>query len=62
MTVLQQEQMGGLQVLHQNQWVNVRPVVLIINNLDVLQVIAVGSACIVVFHLQPAFVLLRFEG
>lgn len=39
LTVLQQDQIGGLQILHENQWVDVTPVhgALIVNVGDLLQ-------------------------
>ena len=41
LTVLLQDQVGGLQLLHENQWVNVNPVpgALVINTGDLLQVV-----------------------
>lgn len=41
LTVVLQDQIGGLQVLHENQWINVNPVPgsLVINTGDLLQVI-----------------------
>ncbi|KAB1219182.1 hypothetical protein CJ030_MR3G008351 [Morella rubra] len=42
LTVVLQDQMGGLQVLHENRWVNVLPISgsLIINLGDVMQLIS----------------------
>ena len=40
MTILVQDQLGGLQILHENQWVDVTPVhgALVVNIGDLLQV------------------------
>jgi len=45
MTILLQDHIGGLEVLHENQWVDVHPVhgSLVINIGDLLQVIAINT-------------------
>ena len=45
MTILLQDQIGGLEILHENQWVDVHPVhgSLVVNIGDLLQVRAVNT-------------------
>ena len=64
LTILQQDQIGGLQVLYQNQWVDVPPVpgALVINVGDVLQVNYETGHCILGIQLCIAFLLLLRES
>lgn len=58
MTILLQDQIGGLQVLHENHWVDVPPVhgALVVNIGDLLQVkdlhFLVITVCKTIYHLH----------
>ena len=59
-TILLQDQIGGLQVLHENHWVNAPPVrgALVVNIGDILQVTSGIVYC--VFFL-PKMMVLRYD-
>ncbi|XP_015887925.3 1-aminocyclopropane-1-carboxylate oxidase homolog 12-like [Ziziphus jujuba] len=54
LTVLLQDQVGGLQVLHDNKWINVKPIhgALIINVGDMLQLISNGKLLSVIHRVR----------